>query len=330
MSVSILILSNLNDRLDLLLHRLRFIANAGHNSEVVIGVWGGHAHIPTLEALAPALAPRYKLVIVPHQDASAKDATRRILDLAQRASQDFVVIQGDDDFLLPSAFTAPVELLKRDPSVLCAQGRVLRFGTSIGRDGKFNINGFSLWEAREEDALTRFSAFVKHFSFTWHAIYRRAQFIERAGYMARMNDLAQFSPFFEYIGDLYSAINGKVVIFDELFMLRGSHESNTSKQHKVDIPYEVPPYLLLSDHFTATYKHFEGLVLEMLAANGVNTDAPEVRKRVLDGLFAFLGWMFFKIRTEREAKEVAFQQALNTEAGRMEVSRMLRLVQDSQ
>lgn len=326
MAVSILILSNLDDRLDWLLHRLRFLAEAGHTGEVIVGVWGGYGHISALEGLAQTLAPRFNLVVVTHANAGLKDVPNRMLDLARRAVNDFVVMQGDDDFLVPSAFAAPVELLTRDPGVLCAQGRCLRLGTALGHDGKFNINAFSLWQAREEDPLERFCAFVRHFSFTWHAVYRRAQFIERAGYMARMIEEPHDSVFFEYVGDLYSAIKGKVVVFDELFMLRGAHEHHTSKKLRQDIAYEMPPYLLLSVHYSATYKHFEKLVLELLASKGIDTGAPDILKRALDGLHAFLGWMFYKLRTGREAEEISFQQGLSAEPGRSQVSRILQLV----
>jgi glycosyltransferase domain-containing protein len=305
MSVSIIILSNLDDRRDWLVHRLLYLDQTGFDGEVVVGVWGGHDQIPFVQKKCQDLIQRCRISIFP-QDGSLL-APRRIVDLAGKCQEDFVVMQGDDDFIVPSALVKPVERLRRDPTVIGAQGRCITLMLHDGITPNMQFLQFPVWEALEDDVVERYCALMKHYSFTWHAVYRRPQFIERMRYMIDMLDNANDFIFFESIGDLYSVIKGKLVVFNELFLIRGEHQQNGSKTLRAGINFEMPPYLLLSPHFSQTYKYFEGKCIELFQSMGVNTSEEATMRRILDGMMDFMGRLFYKRRDRMDPAELTFQ-----------------------
>jgi len=305
MSVSIIILSNLDDRRDWLVHRLLYLDHAGFDGEVVVGIWGGHDQIPFVQKKCQELIKRCRISIFP-QDGSLL-APRRIVELADKCQEDFVVMQGDDDFIVPSALAKPVEILRRDPTVVAAQGRCIAMMLHGGITINMQFIPFPVWEALEDDVIERYCELMKHYSFTWHAVYRKPQFIERMRYMIDMYDNAKDAIFFESLGDLYSVIKGKLVIFNELFLIRGEHSQNGSKTLRAGINFEMPPYLLLSPHFSQTYKYFEGKCIELFQSMGVNTADETTMRRILDGMMSFMARLFYKTRDRYDPDELVFQ-----------------------
>ena len=237
MTLSVLVLSNLDERLAWLKHRLRFLYVSGHQGETVVGVWGGHDKIPDLQSFCDALSPQIRVV----SQSGEQRITSRIIDLAKGAIGEHVVMQGDDDFLLPSAFENPLHLLKNDASVLCAQGRVMSL--ALGQ-GPTMIDWFPLWQALEDETLPRFSGFMKNACTTWHAMYRRAQFIERMSYMDEALVNTKVYGFYEALGELYSVIKGKIVIFDEIYLVKGLHSQSGAHTFKQGLSDKMPPYIV--------------------------------------------------------------------------------------
>ena len=70
----------------------------------------------------------------------------------------------------------------------------------------------------------------------------------------------------------------------------------------------MPPYLLLSETFSKSYKYFEGLCLKLFESVGVNTEDVANKRRILNGMMSFLGWRFFKIRDRLDPAEIEFQR----------------------
>lgn len=311
--VTILILSNLAERRDMLAHRLRFLEMAEFSGEVLIGVWGGHDYIPELEKTCAGFAQVKAVVVSQH---GTDTFPRRLLNLAECARQPYIIAVGDDDFLVPAAFAQPIALLESDPGISCAQGRAMNL--RISADGKYKGEGFPLWDALEPDPVQRFTTLMKHYTFSWHAIYRRAQFIGRARYMVDMQEHSTDGTFFECIGDLYAVISGKIALCEELYMIRGVHDRNTSTAARQGgINYLVPPFLLLSPQFSASFGHFQSLVLKMFQTMGVDTTKEETLRNILTGLMYLLGHRFFKLREGLQPREAAFQQMLTSQDPRI-------------
>jgi glycosyltransferase domain-containing protein len=315
LSVCIIIFSNLDQRRDWLIHRLSYLALSGFEGQVLVGVWGGHDKIPIVERVWGQTPRRCQVSIVAQN--TAAPFFERMVDLAERSQSDFLVMQGDDDFIVPAALVRPLEKLRCDPTVVAAQGRCVTVNLDGGLHRKSRFMPFPVWEAVEENVIDRYANLMKHYSFTWHALYRKHQFIERARYMMYMQDHAKNFIFSEAIGDLYSVIKGKIFIFNELFLVRGEHQNNASKTLRSGINFTMPPYLLLSPAFSETYKCFEGKCIELFESMGVNAADEDTRRRILDGMLDFMGRLFFKIRDRLDPDEVPFQKSLanSTNAG---------------
>ena len=219
MSVSIIIMTNLNERRDWLIHRLIFLDQSDFDGEVLVGVWGGHEQIPYVEKQCAQLIGRCRISIYA-QDASVY-LPYRLLKLTAECQKEFVVCQGDDDFILPSGLIKAVEILRRDPTVIAAQGRAIALLLGEGITPNIKFRPFPLWEALEDDVIERYCALMKHYTFAWHAVFRKHEFIERAQYMVEMYDNSDDFIFFEAISDLYAVIKGKQVVFNEPYFIKG-------------------------------------------------------------------------------------------------------------
>lgn len=308
-NLSVLILANLTNRKSWLIHALRFLEYGGHRGEVLVGVWNSHDQIPAVEAACAEF--KNSMVRVVAQDGAAR-MTLRLSQLAEQAQGEFIVTQGDDDFLVPAAFRKPIEILVADPGVSCAQGRGVRLQYIDALAGTFNIEGFALWQALGPDPLERFVDLMKHYTFTWYAIYRRDQFRERARYMDDMWAASDDLVFFECIGDLYAVIKGKIVVTDDLYLLRGEHPHAGSREYKVSDRYKMAPYLIFAPTYSASYKHFEALALALLGSMGVDPASPDTLERLERGMLNLMGHRLYKLRAPLNPEERAFQEFLHS------------------
>ncbi len=303
MTVSVLIPTNLNERLAWLKHRLNFLYKLGHAGETMIGVWAGHEKIDDLRSFCAALSPH---IVILSQDGEQRFTTRLGV-LAAQATGAYVVTQGDDDFLLPASFPACIKLLE-DPSVSCAQGRLIVINADLAMP--IGLGPYPTWQAPEHDVLTRFSTFMRHFGSTFHAMYRRPQFIERAAVMDDVMQRTHNLVFFEYVGEIFSVIKGRFVVSEEISLVKGLHDKNTSTVFRTSLSTKMAPHLVLSDHFTSDYKVLESWVFHLLESMGVAVSEDIIRKQVLDGMVDYLGWLLFKRRDMIEAAEVEIDKRL--------------------
>ncbi len=321
MNVSVLIPSHLGQRFDWLKHRLNFLYKLGYTDEVVVGVWGGQDRIEDLRNFCRILSPNIRVV---SQDGATRFTTRMV-ELAQLASGEYAVAQGDDDFIIPGAVNNAASLLARDPSVCCAQGRFILLDPTSSYPS-YRINYFPLWQALEEEALPRFSSYMKHFGTTFHGVYRRPQFIERMTWMDETKANTRDEVLFEYMGEMYTVIKGKFAILDEIFFVKGMHEDNTSKTLRANLSHKMPPYMILSPDFSSSYKFFEGQVFRLLESVGVDVGNPDNRKQIMDGLVDFVGFMIYKRRDRYDPQEAMMRQMVSEVPVHPAVDQVLRFV----
>ena len=88
----------------------------------------------------------------------------------------------------------------------------------------------------------------------------------------------------------------------------------------------MPPYLLLSDDFTASYKVFEAQAFKLFRSMNVDVTDNAVRKDILDGMMNFMGHRFFKRRAPQDDREIAFQRSLSQSPTPAPITRALSLV----
>lgn len=302
MTVSILIPTNLADRPGWVEHRLNFLSALGHRGDVVVGVWGGHDRVPALKAFAAKL----KIPVSIIEQRAEVFATFRLIELAESAAHPLVMAQGDDDFILPSELDAPAQLLAQDATVFCSRGRAI--AVEIDSPKGTMIDWYPSWQALEAEPLERFAAFVKNFGNLWHAVYRRAQFIERMRYMSDVAVATDNGVFYEYAGDFYSAIQGKVVFFDQVGFIKAFHSENAAATLKSELSRKMPPYLILAETFSKDVAFIEKSVNGLLAARGVNTENRQ--QAIMNALVDFVAYATYKTRQRQEPQDKAIRQML--------------------
>lgn len=300
MSVSVIIPSDLSNRHDWLKHALSFLYRNGFTGEVVVGVWGGYNLMPDLSDFC-----RDWPVRIFAQD-GADLFTERWLEMARKASGDYIIQIGDDDFLMSEALDKMAATLASDPSISAVQGRTLSIYR--GADG-WRLIPFPMWPATEPDALSRLENYATHTGQTFHAMMRHVDFLEK---LSLMNAAATFTGdhiWFEIIGDLYALIKGRFAIIDDIFILRSKHADNTSRVFLRDHSDKMFPYHLLSNNFTTHYKFFEGQLFALLKSCGVDTGAN--RKAIKDAVLNLLGSIIYSRRGPRSLEECTLIESLH-------------------
>ena len=299
--------ANLDQRFGWVRHAVRFLYLLGHQGETIIGVWKGQESIPALDAFCRQVSPHIRIV---RQDGEARN-TKRLLDLAEMSHGEYLVTQGDDDLLFPSGLHYARELLRNDLAIACTQGRFIQLHLDRPqRPGEYFIFPFPVWQALENHPLERLENFVNNVSMTWHALYRRGFFIER---MAAMNDLyhqdmTRDDALFETLGDLYAAVKGKFVVFNEMYMFRGKHQTQGSRTFSSGNHMREFPHLILADNFSASYKVLQGKIADLLASLGVDVQTAD--ERIMNAHVKLLERVLNGKRGELEPDEAAWQAML--------------------
>ena len=318
--VSVIIPSNLDLRLDWVKYCLNFLYLHGHQGETIVGVWGGHDKIDAFQSFCAQLSS--KISVIP-QDGAVR-FTARALELAEQTSGKYIVQTGDDDFLLPAAFESLVNVLEQDSSVFCVQGRMLRI--EIDSYPVFPIGTLPLWPAPEPDLLTRYAQYCKHTGMLFHAMFRRADFIERYKWMDETMAHTKNHVWFDTMGEFFSFIKGRFVIVEEIYLLRGKHSANTSRVFRKDFSDETFPFFLLSADFSPTYKFFESQVFRLFSSLGVDVTEPDTRKIVLTGIFDALRGGIFGRPDTRSQEDLNLRAIITQKPQHPAMTRVLSMV----
>ena len=295
--ISVLIPSNLSERLDSLRSALRFLYDNGFTGEIIVGVWGGYDHIG-------AVMREFRGVRFIRQD-GADLFTTRALELAWATTGDHLIQIGDDDYLVPDALTKMAALLT-DPTVFSCQGRTLQIFTG----GDMRLMMFPQWPADEADTLTRYANYLQHTGQMFHAMMRRSDFIAKLRYMDAAMRATNNHVWFEIIGEFYTLIKGRFCIIEDVFILRGKHAKNTSRELLRDEHMSMFPFHLLSDEFTTHYKFFEAQVMELFASVGVDPVANRIP--ILSGILHCIGSVIYGLRGPPSREEQYLRQRVGS------------------
>lgn len=320
MKVSVLIPTNLNARMGWLKHRINFLYSLGYQFETIVGVWNGHEHIPSLASFASGLSSKIKIIPLKADDRF----TLRAIQMAEAASGAYVVMQGDDDFILPAALNEPIRLLGENPDICAAQGRIIGFDPNL--NAPYFVSPYPMNEANDPILMSRYRGYFGCFSTTFHGVYRKPQFIERLQLMDDVAVKTTNGAFFEHIGEFYTVITGRFVLTDEVFFIKGRHEQAESVILKASLNDKMAPYLIGAATFSADYAVLEKTVFSLLEKAGADLSDINVLKEAKDGILDYLGWVMFKRRTEWPVKEQALRDTLRQKPSPDIVSRVFGLV----
>ena len=177
----------------------------------------------------------------------------------------FVMLCGQDDFVVPAALERLTGTLDADAGLACARGRVARFRIhrKAGATGEDRA-GIEFLEHpmrayREAHAVDRVLAHLRGYSSTLYSIHRRAQLIES---FRRTEAATRNVVFMQYLSSCITAAQGRVECVDTLFLVRQAHAASWAARLMGDS--EHWPLLVASPRFSAYYQEFRSALLELL------------------------------------------------------------------
>jgi len=177
----------------------------------------------------------------------------------------FVMLCGQDDFVVPGAIERVVRALDADAGLSCARGRVARFHIrrkegATGPDRvAVNYLQHPMHAYREARAVDRVPAHVRAYSSTLYSVHRRPQLIES---FRRTEAATRNVIFMQYLSSCFTVAQGRVECVDTLFLVRQAHAASWAAQLMRDS--EHWPLLVASPNFSVYYQEFRNALLELL------------------------------------------------------------------
>lgn len=173
---------------------------------------------------APESAPELSLEV--HQ----YDHPTRFLDkLArslERISAEYVLLCGQDDFVIPSGVEPLLEWLETSPDYVAARGRVARFRMKRSKthEGALKLgiefSRHAMLPYEQASAKDRVLSHIAAYTSTLYSIHRRRCLIES---FCKTEAATKNVIFFQYLSSCITAKQGKIASTGDLFMARQAH-----------------------------------------------------------------------------------------------------------
>jgi len=187
----------------------------------------------------------------------------------------FVMLCGQDDFVVPGAIERVVQALDADAGLSCARGRVARFrirrkeGATGADKVAIEFLQHPMRAYREGRAVDRVLAHIRAYSSTLYSVHRRPHLIES---FRRTEAGTKNVIFMQYLSSCITVAQGRVECLDTLFLARQALAASWAAQLMRDI--EHWPLLVASPKFSAYYQEFRSALLELLRGE------PDADKRL--------------------------------------------------
>lgn len=194
----------------------------------------------------------------------------------------YIFWHHDDDFYFLDAIANAIQALQVDENAVCAQGReafltARRSGNDIGikltLSPRFAYSGTRPLD-RLRDALNAYC----HLAF---AVVRREAFIDACHQTTQYLKQGWFD---QYACSVILAVQGRAVLFDQLYGIRQRHATNHSN---LLADYNKWPLIAANPRFSELFAAFKACLVDALAKRG-NEDPAEAEKAVDEGLTSLI------------------------------------------
>lgn len=188
----------------------------------------------------------------------------KIAQTSEKANTEFVVVCGDDDFIVPRAIDQGVQFLKSNPDYSIAHGHavMMKCKKKANEFHELNPCDFSTWRyktlkiSNSDDPVYRLQSYFSNAGTTFYAIHRRLSLVH-SRYLAYQH--TNYAHFYEPLLENMDVIYGKVKYLDTLYTVRQiSRDSNS--QHIISWPD-----FLKSEVFPQEYERYYHCVTKALA-----------------------------------------------------------------
>ncbi len=230
-----------------------------------------------LAAVVRALSPSLHLEHRLYPPDSRMEA--KLVDALQHVRTRYVVISGDDDFLVPGAVDEAVHFLHQHPDYAVVHGHALAFTLStpnaygtIAWIGLFPQNSVEL-----ADSAARFQRHLANYCATFDSVERTASALEHWQLELELTD----ANFGELLPSCLSLIQGKSKKLERLFLI---------KQGGMPKDFHVPDSLdwLAAPEWPEQYRKFQDRLAHALREKtGLGLD--EARHKVKQAFWAYMG-----------------------------------------
>ena len=176
----------------------------------------------------------------------------------------FVMLCGQDDFVVPGAIERVVHALDADAGLSCARGRVARFRLRRNESGgahkvAIDFTHYPMRAYREAKAVDRVLAHIRSYSSTLYSVHRRLHLLDS---FRRTEAGTKNVIFMQYLSSCITAAQGRIECVDTLFLARQAHAASWAARLMRDS--EHWPRLVASPSFSAYYQEFRSALLELL------------------------------------------------------------------
>ena len=193
--------------------------------------------------------------------------TRFLVKLArslERLTARYVMLCGQDDFIIPRGVEQTLLALRSDPTLSCARGRVARFHVNRAADGRaesVKMMHHNMRAYGEPLAVERVLAHIRSFSATLYSVHRREDLIDSFLFTERATKNVIF---FQYLSSCVVVARGRIAVVEDLFLVRQAHEGSWAAQLLGN--YEHWPLLIASPHYSNYYQEFRSALVQLLGA----------------------------------------------------------------
>lgn len=179
----------------------------------------------------------------------------RIRDAASKAESDFVSLHADDDFMFLDSLSACLDVLREQPDVSLAQGRMVHI-RSTQQDGQMQVEPVA-YERRnrlEEAPEARVLKHIGNFCSTLYGVHRRHQLIDNLSHtLAHATDVT----FWQYLMSAVTAMQGKIRVIEDLHYIREMRPESWSMSLYRERDPDTMPWLLTAPHFSERLQGFK-------------------------------------------------------------------------
>jgi glycosyltransferase domain-containing protein len=241
---------------------LDHLRSLGHPGHVVLADDSSGAHREFVES-CPARYPELTLEV--HSYPHGTQFLDKLCQSLDRVRARFVMLCGQDDFVVPAALERLAATLDADAGLACARGRVARFrihrkeGAGGGDRVGIEFLEHPMRAYRDAHAVDRVLAHLRSYSSTLYSVHRRAGLIES---FRRTAAATRNVVFMQYLSSCITAAQGRIECVDTLFLARQAHAASWAAQLMGDS--EHWPLLVASPKFSAYYQEFRNALLALL------------------------------------------------------------------
>lgn len=265
-----LIIPSVASRAPLFNRALTVLANAQVRWKILVSDHSDAGVHHVLAAIAEGFPSLNLTITYHHPDAHFLE---RLVDCARRATTAYVVVHADDDFLVPTAVEACVDVLEDDATVAAAKGQIVFCTVGEADDLTANIQeGHARLEWQAPDRTLRH---IACFSPTLYAVHRRAVFINAYERAQVQNGNVLF---WQYLASCWTVASGRLATIDDLQCIREDNATGWRANLVKTKDYSHWPYFIVAPDFSAQLGVFKQHIAALLVAH--NGDAAVMKQSI--------------------------------------------------